>query len=106
MELLFSKGKHHICHPIKITFLETPVNLQFQAQAMFVVPKRQFKKAHDRNKLKRRMRESYRLNKSDFYARLKNINKKLILALIFIGKKQEDYSVIEKSVSKLLLEFK
>lgn len=68
---------------------------------MFVVPKRQFKRAHDRNKLKRRMREVYRLNKNSFYENLNSVNKKMILAFLFVGKKQEDYVTIEKAVLKL-----
>ena len=106
MDLLFSKGKNRLIHPVKITFLETPVNLQFPAQAMFIVPKRQFKKAHDRNKLKRRMREAYRLNKGDFYKHLNSMNKKIILAFIFVGKKIEEYPIIEQAIIKQLTGFK
>ncbi|MBA3666092.1 MAG: ribonuclease P protein component, partial [Bacteroidetes bacterium] len=75
-------------------------------QAMFVVPKRQFKKAHDRNKLKRRMREAYRLHKSEFYEGLRVTDKKLILAFIFVGKKIEEYSTIEKAIVKEITSLK
>ena len=102
MELLFGKGSSINAYPVKLVYSETPVDLDFQAQAMFVVPKRNYKKAHDRNKLKRRMREIYRLNKSTFYEALRLKNKKLIVAFIYTGKKQEEYSVIEKSILKLL----
>lgn len=65
---------------------------------MFVVPKRAFKKAHDRNKLKRRMREAYRLNKATLYTTLGSTNKKMILSFLFIGKKEEDYQKIEAAI--------
>lgn len=102
MKLLFEKGKSLVVFPIKLTFCFTPVNLKFPAQAMFVSPKRSFKKAHDRNKLKRRMREVYRLNKKTFYNDLAPYQTKMILAFLYIGKKSEDYASIEISMQKLM----
>jgi len=102
MEVLFDKGKASTAYPVKLVYSETPVDLIFPAQAMFVAPKRSFKRAHDRNKLKRRMREVYRLNKGPFYEDLKSIGKKVLIAFIYIGKKQEEYPAIEKSILKLM----
>lgn len=102
MDLLFSKGKGSLAYPVKMVWLETPVELQHPAQSMFIVPKRQFKKAHDRNKLKRRMREAYRLQKNTFYDSITASGKKIILAFIYVGKASEEYALIEKSIVKLL----
>ncbi len=102
MELLFSKGKNNFAHPLKFIFIEVNTKLQYPAQIMFVVPKRQFKKAHDRNKLKRRMREAYRLNKGAFYESLKISNKIIIAAFIYVGKKPDEYKTIEKSIQQHL----
>jgi ribonuclease P protein component len=102
MELLFDKGSSASAYPIKLTYLETKVEFPFPAQAMFVVPKRNFKKAHDRNTLKRRMKEAYRLNKNRLYERLLTADKKYIMAFIFTSKKEEEYSAIESAVCRLI----
>ena len=102
MEVLFSKGKSTTAYPVKLVYIETPTQLIFPAQAMFVAPKRSFKRAHDRNTLKRRMREAYRLNKALFYEQLSAGQKKLLVAFIYTGKKEEEYALIEKAILKLI----
>ena len=67
---------------------------------MFVVPKKKFKHANDRNKLKRRMREAYRLQKADLYTAVGVT--KLNLAFLYYGSKAEEYDTVFKAVTKLL----
>ncbi len=67
---------------------------------MFVVPKKKFKHANDRNKLKRRMREAYRLQKGEFYTLMEKT--KLNLAFLYYSSKAEEYDVIVKAMTKLL----
>ncbi len=69
---------------------------------MFVVPKKKFKRAHDRNLLKRRMREAYRINKNSFYAALNEKGLKVSFALIYMSGKADTYAVIQKSLIDLL----
>lgn len=83
--------------------MELPVRGPFQF--VFSVPKRNFKKAHDRNQLKRRMREAYRVNKHQFYTNLLLENRKMIVAFIYTGKKTELYPVIESSILRLSKKF-
>lgn len=101
-DLLFKSGKGLLSYPVKAIFLTADVNVPFPAQAMFVAPKRQFKKAHDRNTLKRRMREAYRLNKQNLYEDLNAKNKKVFIAFIYVGKKEEEFALIQKSIKKLI----
>ncbi len=98
IDLLFLKGSSATAFPLKLMYMESDMAYVDPCQAMFVVPKRNFKRAHDRNKLKRRMREAYRLNKAPFYEMVKSKNKKMILCFLFIGKKAEEYTVIETAI--------
>ncbi|MBA4852585.1 ribonuclease P protein component [Emticicia sp. BO119] len=64
-------------------------------QVLFSVPKRQFKHAADRNLIRRRMKEAYRLNKE----LLKN---SYYISFIYVGKVIENYVVIEKGIKNCL----
>jgi ribonuclease P protein component len=64
-------------------------------QVLFSVPKRQFKHAVDRNLIRRRMKEAYRLNKQLLIGDFS-------IAFIYIGKEIENYKVIEKGMKSAL----
>ncbi|SRX72569.1 Ribonuclease P protein component [Aequorivita antarctica] len=67
--------------------------------AAFAVPKRNFKSAVDRNRVKRQLREAYRLNKHI----LEEIHgKKFVMLFLFLGKVKPQYAEVEKAMVKLL----
>ena len=67
--------------------------------ASFAIPKRNFKSAVDRNRVKRQLREAYRLNKH----LLEEINgKKFVMLFLFLGKVKPQYAEVEKAMVKLL----
>jgi ribonuclease P protein component len=102
IEKLFKSGSSVNAYPVRLVYLLTPVELLFQAQAMFVVPKKNFRHAVSRNKLRRRMREAYRLCKEEFYDDLKTNKTKMLLAFLYTGKKEEEFKQIDQSIRKLL----
>jgi ribonuclease P protein component len=61
---LFERGSSFYFHPFKVLYLPHPDSGSTINQVLFSVSKRQFKRAVDRNTIKRRLREAYRLNKS------------------------------------------
>ena len=95
IDKLVEKGNSFQSFPFKITWLETQ-EIIMPAQIMISVPKRIFKRAVDRNKLKRRTREAYRKNKMILYDHLNN--KKILFMLIYTAKTIADYKEIEEKL--------
>jgi ribonuclease P protein component len=71
---------------------------------MFQVSKKRFKQAVKRNLLKRRMRESYRINKPSFIRVFQERNLQIAVAFLYIAEKELDYHTIEKGMKKALLQ--
>jgi len=105
IDRLFKSGKSSFMYPIKIIFI-TSTNQLPECKVLMTAPKRYLKKAVDRNLVKRRLRESYRLNAKD----LKNILIKkdisVSIAFIYVSSKIIEYVDIEaimiKQIAKII----
>ena len=71
-------------------------------QILFSVPKKKFKRAHDRNLLKRRCRESYRLQKNILYEALSLKRLQCAIVMIYIAEEQLPYETIDAASVKIL----
>lgn len=70
----------------------------------FSVPKRKFKHSVDRNLIRRRIKEAWRLHRHLLEESLLNNQLALEIMLIYTGKPEDtDYPVLEKAVKKALL---
>lgn len=97
IELLFQEGKSVSKFPVKVFYL--PVENTEKTQAGFAVPKRNFKNAVDRNRIKRQLREAYRLQKH--LLKIEG-NSNYALFFLYLGKDKLEYSLIEKAIRTLL----
>jgi ribonuclease P protein component len=97
IEKLFSEGKSFTKFPLKLVFL--PQELEKPTQAAFAVPKRSFKLAVDRNRIKRQLRETYRLHKPLI---ITNNGKNFALLFLYFSKDKPKYAELEKAMTSLL----
>ncbi|MEZ4874516.1 MAG: ribonuclease P protein component [Flavobacteriaceae bacterium] len=97
IEQLFAEGESFKKFPVKMLFLE--IDSLPKTQAAFSVPKRNFKLAVSRNRIKRQLREAYRLHKLDI---IHNNGKKFALLFLYLGKEKTTYVEIERSLQSLL----
>jgi len=99
---LFEDGKAISVFPLRLIYLKTNHDGKYLLQTGVSVSKRNFKLAVDRNRIKRMMREVYRLNKAKFY---NNISEKYIFMFIYLGKKETDYHKLDKKMNELIDSF-
>jgi len=105
IDQLFHNGSSFLCYPFKASWLLVDEPGDVPVQVLLSVSKRRYKRAVDRNLIKRRTREAYRLNKQQhLYDLLISANKKIVFSVGYIGKQIEPYPLMEKKMLKLLKE--
>ncbi len=82
-DALMKHGQEFYQFPFRVRWMYTDVEMPFPAQVAFAVPKRTFKRATARNRIKRLLREAYRRHKAPFYAELEKREKKVRAMLIY-----------------------
>lgn len=107
IEKVFNEGHSFYIEPFKIIWIETIYpDFKFNAQILIGVSKKAVKKSVCRNKLKRQIKEAYRLNKHILYNTLVNSNKQCAIALIYTGKIITDYNYIQNKILLILQRLK
>lgn len=104
---LFESGKRLSSFPFTLTYSFETLPIQtVPFQVVISVPKRIFKRAHDRNRIKRLMRECLRKNKhilEDFLSSESNKRGQMALFLVYRFNEEPDYEALMRKMSKLLL---
>jgi len=83
-DALLSQGKSFFIYPFRVIYLlKEPGHVSIPMQVAIAVKKKQFKQAVTRNLIKRRFRESWRLQKSDLHMSLVNEGKSMYVLMVY-----------------------
>lgn len=102
IEKMFAGGSRSFSiFPLRVVWLPAE-ELDVQASVLISVSKRRFKRAVKRNRIKRQIREAYRLNKQILLAPLTEKNSRLAIAFIYLADELMNSALVEEKIKTAL----
>ena len=99
---LFNKDCGFFIYPFKVLRMNVDFESHFPVKVLITVSVKKFRKAVDRNKIKRLIREAYRKNKHVLYEAFGKTPKKYALIFIYTGKIIISYKEVESKIILIL----
>lgn len=102
IDQLFAEGKSVSAYPLRLVYIKTAFDEAILTKTGVSVSKRNFKAAVKRNRIKRLMRETYRLNKATYF---NNLTTQYAFMVLYIGKDLPTFELIESKMKTLFDKF-
>ncbi len=106
---LFQEGHAFVAYPLRVVWLPLSeaeraiMHLgDHPAQVAFSVPKRRYKSAVARNRVRRQVREAYRLSKHRLYEQLRCRSLHIALIFIFVGREDPSFDQLANSMRRVV----
>lgn len=96
IQTLYREGRKLTVWPLRVTYCLTPTSRPTKTEVLLWAPKSLFKHAVDRNRIRRQMREAYRLNKDQVE------DKGWEIAINYMDKQALSFGQIEKAMKRVL----
>jgi|SRR5665647_714862 len=100
---LFTQGDAFIAYPLRVVYIMHSRADDEPVSVLVSVPKKRFKRAVKRNRIKRLMREAYRLNKQMLTELILEKGLKIHIAFNYVSNDELDFGTIEKKMKQALL---
>jgi ribonuclease P protein component len=108
IDQLFAKGKSVNQFPLKIIFMEVEEEMDFPVKAGVIAPSRLFKKAVQRNRVKRLLREAYRTEKASLLDFASLHRRQYALFILFVDRTIPSFDLVKEkmnlAITKLIRE--
>ena len=98
IDQLYAEGHRLMAFPYSVQWM----TVEGPCQVLIVAPKRRFKHAVDRNRVRRLTRECYRLRKQQFYSFLEDNGISIVFSLVYVHNEIMSYEQLGKKMDKLL----
>ncbi|NDV65715.1 ribonuclease P protein component [Bacteroides sp. 224] len=103
IEKMFEGGsKSFSVFPLRMVCMELEEAGKVPAAILISVPKKRFKRAVHRNRIKRQIREAYRKNKHELLQYLEQQEKSVVIAFIYLSNEMISSTQIEDKMKILL----
>lgn len=102
IDLLFNEGKQLRSYPFTVYYAQQSNTENKAFQLVFSAPKRAFKRAHDRNFIKRLMKETFRKQKHLIENTINTQQQQWAFFIIYNQREMPVYADLEKSMAKML----
>jgi len=96
---LFASGKGFIVYPLRIVYLVADKEENAPVRVLFSVPKKKIRLAVNRNRIKRLLRENYRINKQLLIAEMEKKDASLHLGIVYLSNEMPDFRFIGEKLS-------
>ena len=100
IDRLFGEGRSFVAYPIRVIYLETKPLSGAKTAVLISVPKKRFKRAVHRNRIKRLIRETYRLNKNQLPEVPGESPAGRLIGFIYLGNELPGFATVEAAMQK------
>jgi len=95
IDVLFAKGESFKVFPLRVFVMQVE-QAEANAQVLISVPKKRVRSSPGRNRIKRLIRETYRLNKPDLLEKWKREERFYAIGFVFLSSDAPEYAALNK----------